>query len=190
MSWPQFEAIILGSIPGVLALGAAGSLLAMLAVWLVRKAGAWYIHNYAPEHAVRAFYPYIRVIRETIDLKDYLQKEGRDNHQLFLIESLVKMTLEYTVFKLLLFTTIFAFIIIWPEHPYALSFLVCITISGFHSALKAGISYHIMRPEKLTEKQLYIAEKYKNFKQFKLLIKSEISENSGPKNNETEIVKN
>ncbi|MGL1932024.1 MAG: hypothetical protein OCC45_09710 [Desulfotalea sp.] len=167
ISWVEFEKLLLGTIPGVLVLGALGSLLGALILFGGRRLLKWYIKEVALVHVMKIFYPYFRSVIKAKELKTQLLK-NKDiaNYRLCLNEAMLGTMLSMTITLLLLFSTIFSFLVLWPGQPYALVFLVGSTFYSLHSTILSGMSYYILRPDELDEIQNQISKKYRKFKDY------------------------
>lgn len=162
----DFHAFLTSTILGIIVLGAAGSVVGAILIWVVSKAIKWYVKEVALDHAIRVIFPYVKYIKRSEDLKEYLSRSGNgEYYRLCLYERMMDTYLSVAIFFVLFILSNLCFMLFWPERPWPVAFMIAATLYSFHSTLQSGLAYYILQPDELREKKKEIGSRYKTFKE-------------------------
>jgi hypothetical protein len=116
----------------------------------------------------------MRISRE---IRDYLiDKKDIEAYRHFLAESLLMAMLSLALLFLFLVATVLAFLLLWPKFPYAVAFMVCISLFFLHGTIGSSIYYGYMRPDHYQKINEIFSKRYRTFKDYRRIYDKEIEE--------------
>ncbi|MGF1832106.1 hypothetical protein L4D04_23870 [Photobacterium angustum] len=167
LTMEEIRQLLLHSVSGVLFLGVIGSLLGSIIIWAIKRFFYWYINEIALEHAFTVFFPYIKTIIISKELKKYLlDLNKKDDYKLICEESMISYFISSLFFYLSLTATVFLFIILPVHTPYPLIFMSGVTLYSAHVTIKSGLFYNQIRSFDSTEFIYSMNKKYKSAKSY------------------------